>query len=456
MKITWIIGRRTTIFKILVDYCINIYFYYYLFQKEFDSYPIKIVPILYAFFWIILSYIFGRYVKIKNISFVFFAKSFFKVAIIFILCNIIYLFINLFFPLLIYLDFSSQNLISIKLSSVFLKISLFAALISFFFQTSASILNHKTSNNKHNWIYYGNENEYKKILEEIKFRDNKINLEWISEKNDIQDGDFENKKGIIIEDFKKISDKNSSKIFDLKLKGFKVENLLNWFEKEFQRIPTNIVKDKYQLSKKIYSFEDNYQLRIKRIIDIIFSLILLIITSPFSLIISILIFIEDKGPIFYSQIRTGINGKRIQIIKFRSMKIDSEKDGVQWSQKFDPRITKIGRIIRSTRLDEIPQLFCVIGGSMSLIGPRPERPEIEKKFLEELAFYNLRYILKPGLSGWAQVNYRYGASVLDTQKKLSYDIFYISHFSIFLDLLIFFKTIKLVMNARGSQPHSDS
>ena len=96
MKITWIIGRRTTIFKILVDYCINIYFYYYLFQKEFDSYPIKIVPILYAFFWIILSYIFGRYVKIKNISFVFFAKSFFKVAIIFILCNIIYLFINLF------------------------------------------------------------------------------------------------------------------------------------------------------------------------------------------------------------------------------------------------------------------------------------------------------------------------------------------------------------------------
>ena len=271
----------------------------------------------------------------------------------------------------------------------------------------------------------------------------------------IFDYDFKDVKGIIIEDYQKVNDFNLDKIFELKLRGLKVESLFTWFEKEFQRIPTNIIKNKYQLLIRINSLEYSYQIRIKRIVDIIFSLIILIVTSPLSLIISILIFLEDKGPIIYSQIRTGLNGKRMRIFKFRSMRIDAEKDGIQWSQKSDKRITKIGRIIRATRLDEIPQLLCVISGSMSLIGPRPERPEIEKKYLQELAFYKLRYIFKPGLSGWAQVSYRYGASILDTKKKLSYDIYYITHFSILLDLLIFFKTIRMVLNAKGSEPKNN-
>ena len=261
-----------------------------------------------------------------------------------------------------------------------------------------------------------------------------------------------NIKGIVIGDFNEINKANLDVIFNLKLKGIIVVGLLTWFESEFHRIPTNIIDNKYQLIEKLKSIEDNYQIRTKRVGDILVSFFLLVLTSPIFFIISIMIFIEDQGPLFYSQIRTGLNGKKINIIKFRSMKIDAEKDGVQWSKHTDLRVTRIGKFMRLTRIDELPQLFCVINGTMSLIGPRPERPEIEKKFLNNIPYYNCRNILRPGISGWAQVNYPYGASVFDSSKKLSFDIYYISHFSILLDLLILFKTIKLVLNARGSKP----
>ena len=455
MKMSWIITRRTTTLSIVSDLLISIFIYYSVFQEKFGSNPKTIVPVLFAFFWIIGSYILGRYIKIKTINFGSIINSILKTILLLILCNIIYFFINLFFPLLIFSDSINQNFFSIKLSSVFIKISFYIAIVSLIVQSVFNILYNKINNNKNNWIFLGTYYKYKKILKEMKVKEKEITLKMLSINKNIDENDLKNVKGIIIEDYKKISKFNIDKIFELKTRGLKVESLLSWFEREFQRIPTDILKNKYQLVTRINSLEDNYQLRFKRIIDINFSLILLLITSPLCLLISLLIVLEDNGPIFYSQIRTGQNGKRIKIIKFRSMKIDAEKDGIQWSKKFDPRITKVGRIIRATRLDEIPQLICVIRGSMSLIGPRPERPEIEEKYLEELAFYKLRYLLKPGLSGWAQVSFRYGASVLDTKKKLSYDIYYISHFSILLDLLIFFKTLKLVLNAKGSSPQND-
>ena len=140
------------------------------------------------------------------------------------------------------------------------------------------------------------------------------------------------------------------------------------------------------------------------------------------------------------------------IIKLRTMHINSEKDGPQWSTSNDKRVTKIGKFLRKYRIDELPQILNVFTGQMSLIGPRPERPEIDKKLSQEIYNYNLKYLAKPGLSGWAQVNYPYGASVEDAKMKLSYDLYYIKHYSIFLDFLIFFKTIKLVFNAEGSIP----
>ena len=165
-----------------------------------------------------------------------------------------------------------------------------------------------------------------------------------------------------------------------------------------------------------------------------------------------MIFIEDRGPILYFQKRSGLKNMEFKVIKFRSMKIDAEKNGVQWSKSSDPRITKVGRLLRATRIDELPQLFCVIQGSMSLIGPRPVRPEIEKDLIKKIPYYEFRNLVRPGISGWAQVNYPYGASVSDTVNKLSFDIYYISNFSLLLDLLILFKTIKVVFTGKGHKP----
>ena len=162
--------------------------------------------------------------------------------------------------------------------------------------------------------------------------------------------------------------------------------------------------------------------------------------------------LEDNGPVIYSQKRSGFGGKTFTIYKLRSMKLNAEKDGVKWSTKNDKRITRIGSILRKSRLDELPQLLSVIKGDMSLIGPRPERPEIDDLLITKIPNYKLRYLIRPGLSGWAQVNYPYGASVEDAKMKLSYDIYYIKNFSTLFDLLILMETIRLVVNFRGSQP----
>ena len=161
---------------------------------------------------------------------------------------------------------------------------------------------------------------------------------------------------------------------------------------------------------------------------------------------------EDKGPVFYSQERTGLYGKNFKIVKLRSMKINSEKEGPVWAKLKDPRITKVGKFLRKSRIDELPQLWSVVKGEMSLIGPRPERPEIEEFLVKEIPFYNYRNTIRPGLSGWAQVNYRYGSSIQDSKRKFSYEVFYLRNYSFLLDFLIFFKTLKLVINMEGSNP----
>ena len=134
------------------------------------------------------------------------------------------------------------------------------------------------------------------------------------------------------------------------------------------------------------------------------------------------------------------------------MRTDAERQGAQWSSRSDPRITNLGSLLRITRLDELPQLWCVLTGSMSLIGPRPERPEFDKMLYQKIPYYEFRYQIRPGLSGWAQVNYPYGASVEDSANKLSYDLYYLKNFSFLLDLLILFKTMRLVFNAKGALP----
>ena len=206
------------------------------------------------------------------------------------------------------------------------------------------------------------------------------------------------------------------------------------------------------LSGSFFVSEGTFQARLKRVGDIVFSAFLLIITSPLILISGLLIKLSDRGPVFYSQLRIGLDGKHFRIWKLRTMRTDAENQGAQWSSRSDPRITKVGSILRLTRFDELPQLWCVMNGSMSLIGPRPERPEFDQQLSQKIPHYELRHHIRPGLSGWAQVNYPYGASVEDSANKLSYDLYYLKNFSFFLDLLILFKTMRLVFNAKGALP----
>ena len=453
-EIPWIISRRRVLIGSLLDCFINIFIYNYVFNKEIGSFPSQIVSIGLGLFWIIISYVLGRYIKISNITLISFAKAAIKIIFMLIFCNLIYLVINWFVPLTFYWDTSEfSSYLSRELSNLFIRVSTYIALLSLFLQYFFSIITYKIYNQKKAWIFYGTKDKYNEVIKEIGKTKKDLVLSWHSNQDNLEGINLQKTKGIIIGNLNDINKSNLDTILKLKLKGVEVEGLLSWFEKEFHRIPTNIIENKYQLIEKLKSIEDSYQLRTKRICDLLVSTFLVIITAPFFVIISILILAEDNGPIFYTQTRTGRNGDPFKIIKFRSMKIDAEKYGVQWSKKRDPRITSIGKIIRALRLDELPQLFCVIKGTMSLIGPRPERPEIENELLKNIPYYSCRNILRPGISGWAQVNYPYGASVSDTEKKLSFDIYYISHVSNLLDFLILFKTIKLVLNARGYKPN---
>ena len=228
-----------------------------------------------------------------------------------------------------------------------------------------------------------------------------------------------------------------------------------WSEKYLNRIPSNYLKsDEYNKNDWIVN-SDSFQWRLKRFGDIAISILIIIFSLPLIIIFSLLIWLEDKGPIFYSQIRTGLNGKEFKLTKLRTMKQKAELSGAVWASKYDKRITKIGSFLRRTRIDELPQLFSVLFGDMSLIGPRPERPEIEITLKENIPHYDLRNLIKPGLSGWAQVNYPYGASIKDSEIKLSYELFYIRNQSFLLDILIFLKTIKLVLNMKGSVPKNN-
>jgi lipopolysaccharide/colanic/teichoic acid biosynthesis glycosyltransferase len=167
------------------------------------------------------------------------------------------------------------------------------------------------------------------------------------------------------------------------------------------------------------------------------------------LITAVLIRLESSGGAIYKQVRTGKDGKDFTIFKFRSMRSDAEKNGAQWASQNDSRVTRIGNFIRKTRIDELPQLFNILRGTMSFIGPRPERPEFNRSLEKELSFYNLRHIVQPGLTGWAQVLYPYGASLEDAKEKLQYDLFYIKNYSLWMDISIVLKTITVVVFGRG-------
>jgi len=189
--------------------------------------------------------------------------------------------------------------------------------------------------------------------------------------------------------------------------------------------------------------------QLKRFADLLVSVLLLVLTIPFLLIAVFLIWLEDRGHVFYCQQRSGWLGCSFQVYKLRTMTVAPENAPAIWTVPGDRRITRVGIWLRRLRLDELPQLINVLRGDMSLIGPRPERPELERELEERIPHYRKRHWMRPGLSGWAQVCAPYAASVEDSDLKLSYDLYYLKHFSIWLDMIILFRTIKTVLKASG-------
>jgi len=179
--------------------------------------------------------------------------------------------------------------------------------------------------------------------------------------------------------------------------------------------------------------------------------VLLVAASPIMLLTALAIRFESPGPIIYRQERVGLGGRSFMCLKFRSMSVDAEKDGVaRWATRADPRVTRVGRLIRKVRIDELPQLISVLRGEMSFVGPRPERPSFVKELKEAIPFYDIRHSVKPGLTGWAQVRHTYGASVEDARKKLQFDLYYVKNHSLFLDLLVLIETVRVVLFGEGA------
>ena len=191
--------------------------------------------------------------------------------------------------------------------------------------------------------------------------------------------------------------------------------------------------------------------KVKRYSDVVASAAALFFSFPFCLLISLAIKLDSRGPVFYRQERVGEDGKTFDLLKFRSMRIDAEENGPVWAKSNDERATRVGRMIRKLRLDEIPQMINVLRGEMSFVGPRPERPFFIEQLKEEIPFYFQRHIVKPGITGWAQIRYPYGASKEDALEKLKYDLYYIKHMSTFFDLMIILETIKIALVGKGAR-----
>ncbi len=277
------------------------------------------------------------------------------------------------------------------------------------------------------------------LAKELKQNQN-IGYKIIKEQNNLNPGEIlQLAPDAVVVDTKSIN--KTEEMYDINKQGIQIYTLNNFYEEVFQKIPI----DKIDMGEVLNYISNNKAIFnfIKRSFDIIFSTLLLVILSPALLITFLIIKATSKGPGLFPHTRISLNDTEFTIYKFRSMHLDAEKNGAVWTENTntDPRITPFGRFIRKTHLDELPQLFNILKGDISFVGPRPERPEFVTSLRKDILYYDLRHSVKAGLTGWAQVNYKYGASVEDAREKLKYDFYYMKNRSIFFDFLIILKTI---------------
>jgi exopolysaccharide biosynthesis polyprenyl glycosylphosphotransferase len=235
-----------------------------------------------------------------------------------------------------------------------------------------------------------------------------------------------------------------------RLQGLRIYDLTDFYERFLFKLPVLSLRDRWLvLAHGFDLLHHTIELRAKRLIDVVLSSALMLVLSPLMLVTAIAIKLDSKGPVIYYQKRTGLNGVTFRLYKFRTMVNNAEKYGARWAEENDPRTTRVGRFLRFTRIDELPQLWNVLLGEMSFIGPRPERPDFDRELKAAIPYYDLRHLVKPGITGWAQVLYPYAASLEDAREKLQYDLYYIKNYSMMLDLLILIRTLRVVLVGRG-------
>jgi len=294
------------------------------------------------------------------------------------------------------------------------------------------------------YLVVGKREEFEALLKKIETETNHryIFAEYVNPTLDLLSEKSKHYDAVLVADqrFSNIAEKGSSK---------EIEHLPIFVEKVLQRIPVEIVeryRDFYELSFQAVKSHSPA----KRIIDVVVSIIALILTSPIMLIIALCILIEDGRPIIFKQRRVGKDGKPFTVYKFRTMK-NSQTSQAKYATHEQDRILKIGRIIRPYRLDELPQFFNVLKGDMSVVGPRPEWIDLAREYSQKIPFYNFRHIVKPGITGWAQIKYKYSSSVEEAKEKLSYDLYYVKNRTIFLDLKIMLHTLEAIIFRRGAK-----
>jgi sugar transferase (PEP-CTERM system associated) len=240
-------------------------------------------------------------------------------------------------------------------------------------------------------------------------------------------------------------------LLELRMQGVKIEEATSWLEKISGKIEVDSLYPSWLVFSEGFRRSTAF-IVIRRLLSITISLIGLILAAPLLPLIMLAIRLDSRGPVFYTQTRVGKAGRVFKVVKFRTMRQDAEAvSGPKWAGESDPRVTRVGKFLRSSRLDEIPQLWCVLKGDMAFVGPRPERPEFIEWLSKEIPYYGVRHMVRPGLTGWAQVKYKYGSTIEDSREKLQYDLYYIKNASIGFDLLIMFLTVKTVLLRRGAQ-----
>jgi exopolysaccharide biosynthesis polyprenyl glycosylphosphotransferase len=446
IRLPWLITRRRLLIAVLIDIVIFVVSYSYGFQMHYGSWPVwSPALMLLLLFWLVTSYVQGRYydfapprTNAATKQAMHSLGALFIILAAYLSCNWI------LFDVLNRPDSSTFLLPFLALQAGLSAIAQYSfyQLLRFRFEPPC------------NWLVLGPLDSVHALQKAASLSRLPCQLLSVQPAGLMSLANASNPAGVVVIDPDTLPPTLVEQLLEMQSQGVEVLSTLGWCERVLQRFPPPLLSPTDLIRGEFAMSSGSIQMRLKRLEDVLLSGVLLLITSPLLLLGMLLILLEDGGPVFYSQVRSGLSGKPFRLWKLRSMLVDAEQAGAQWVRRGDPRITRVGHWLRLTRIDELPQLLAVLMGAMSLVGPRPERPEFEHDLETQIPCYRLRHGVRPGLSGWAQVNYPYAASVEDAANKLSYDLYYLRNASFWLDMLILVKTMRLVFNARGAVPES--